>query len=212
MLGRLRASIVYDRFCGMIVSAGGQPLTAWPRSPDVGDLVAVADGLVLIGGGDVAPERFGLSADAAAVDYVRDEFEERLVLAARDGAKPLLGVCRGAQMLNVALGGTLRRVEGHRQTGDLARPSHAVRVVEGTRLAEIVGAPGLEVNSFHDWAPDRLGEGMHVVCTAGDVTEGIESKGDWWALGLQWHAELLYGSTSQRMFDALVAAVVARAP
>ncbi len=205
-LGRLDASIVYDRYLEKIVAAGGQPLVAWPGSPDVGDLVDGADGVLLIGGGDVAPERFGLAVAGAAVDPGRDEFETRLVLAARTQAKPVLGVCRGAQLLNVALGGSLRQVDGHRQQGDLTAPSHSMRTVEGTLLAEVLGAPEHEVNSFHGWAADGLGRGLRVAGTGAGVIEGIEFDGDWWALGLQWHLELLSDEASQRVFDAFVAA------
>lgn len=210
-LGRLRASIFYDRFGELIVSAGGLPLAAWPGSPDVDDLLSVADGLVLVGGGDVAPERFGLSERGDAVDLVRDDFEARLVLGANARGTPLLGICRGAQVLNVALGGTLRRVNGHRQSEDLAYPSHSVSVVEGTRLAGVIEAPELAVNSFHDWAPDALGRCLCATATADAVTEGIESEGDWWAVGVQWHLELLDDRAGQRAFDALLTEVAARA-
>ena len=212
VLGLLHASIVYDQYCERIVAAGGQPLVAWPGSPDVDDLVAGADGIVLIGGGDVAPDRFGAAGEGSAVDRVRDEFETRLVLTAKEHGTPVLGVCRGAQILNVALGGTLRGVEGHRQPGDLAKPCHSVRFAEGTRLSQIVGVPELVVNSFHVWAPAALGRGLRRSGTATDVIEGIEYDGDWWALGVQWHAELLDDPAGQRLFDALIAAATPSAP
>jgi putative glutamine amidotransferase len=205
-LGTLHVSIVYDQFLEAIVAAGGQPLTAWAGSPDVDGLLDVADGVLLIGGGDVAPKRFGLVADADALDPLRDEFETRLVLGARKRRTPVLGVCRGSQMLNVALGGTLKRVQGHRQEVDLRETTHAVQFAEGTRLAEIAGAVGLPVNSFHSWAPDGLGVGLRASGTAGDgVVEGFETDGAWWTLGIQWHLELLDDPASQRVFDALVA-------
>lgn len=116
-LGRLRASIVYDEYLEQIAAARGQPLTACPGSPDVDDVLAGADGALLIGGGDVAPECFGLAADGHAVDRDRDEFETRLVLAARTREQPLLGVCGGAQLLNVALSGTFQRVDGTDRRG-----------------------------------------------------------------------------------------------
>jgi putative glutamine amidotransferase len=209
-LGRLHVSLVYDQFLERVVAAGGLPLTAWAGSPDVDELAALADGVLLIGGGDVAPERFGLAAEADALDPVRDEFETGLVLAARGRRTPVLGVCRGSQMLNVALGGTLRRVAGHRQESDLSRVTHTVELVAGTRLAEAVGAGELAVNSFHSWAPDALGRGLRVAGASDGVIEGFESDGDWWALGIQWHLELLADPASQRVFDALVSAAATR--
>ena len=113
VLGRLRASIVYDQYFAKLVAAGAQPLVTWAGSPDVEDLVAHAAGVLLIGGGDVAPERFGLAAEGSAVDERRDAFETELVHAAKARGTPVLGVCRGAQVLNVALGGTLREVDAH---------------------------------------------------------------------------------------------------
>jgi putative glutamine amidotransferase len=210
-LGPLHVSLVYDQFFSLIVAAGGQPLTAWAGSPDVDDLLDVADGVLLIGGGDVAPERFGLAAEADALDARRDEFETRLVLGARGRGTPVLGVCRGAQMLNVALGGTLRRVAGHRQDTDLSEPTHAVEITAGTRLTGIAGTDELAVNSFHSWAPDELGDGLRGSGAASDgVVEGFESDGPWWALGIQWHLELLDDPASQRVFDALVAEALRR--
>ena len=208
-LGCLHASIVYDQFFGLLTAAGGQPLVAWAGTPDVDDLLAVADGVLLIGGGDVAPERFGSAAEASGLDHRRDEFETRLVHGARARGAPLLAVCRGCQMLNVALGGKLRRVEGHRQGESLAIPTHAVEVEPGSRLAAAAGELGLDVNSFHDWAAGERGAGLRVVAAAGDVAEAIEYEGGWWALGVQWHLELLDDPVSQRLFDAFVA--VARA-
>jgi gamma-glutamyl-gamma-aminobutyrate hydrolase PuuD len=212
VLGRLRASIVYEPFLEKIAAAGGQPLTAWPGSPDVDDLMAGADGVLLIGGGDIAPERFGPAADAVAVDRARDEFETRLVVAARAHRQPLLGVCRGAQLLNVAHGGTLRRLDGHRQEGDLTRPSHPVELVEGTRLAATLGTLELDVNSFHSWAPDALGRDLRISGVSADGIEALEFAGPWWAIGIQWHLELLDDQASERLFGGLVAAAGERAP
>lgn len=205
-LGRLHASIVYDQFFGLLTAAGGLPLVAWAGTLGVDDLLAVADGVLLIGGGDVAPERFGLALEASGLDHRRDEFETRLVHGARARGTPLLAVCRGCQMLNVALGGTLRRVEGHRQEAELATPTHAVELEPGSRLAAATGELGIDVNSFHDWAAGELGAGLRVVAAAGEVAEAIEYEDGWWALGVQWHLELLDDPVSQRLFDAFVAA------
>jgi gamma-glutamyl-gamma-aminobutyrate hydrolase PuuD len=210
-LGTLHVSLVYDQFFSLLVAAGGLPLTAWAGSPDVDNLLDVADGVLLIGGGDVAPERFGLAAEADALDPRRDEFESRLVLGSKARGTPVLGVCRGAQMLNVAVGGTLRRVEGHRQAIPLDQATHDVEVADGTRLAGIAGTDTLAVNSFHSWAPGELGEGLRASATASDgVVEGFESDDAWWALGIQWHLELLDDPATHRVFDALVAEARAR--
>ena len=206
VLGHLRAALVYEAFFERIGAAGGRPLVAWPGDPDAEGLAADADAVLLIGGGDVEPERFGLDAEGDAVDRRRDEFESRLVLAARERGLPVLGVCRGAQVVNVALGGTLHRVEGHRQETDLREPAHPVDVAEGTRLAGVVGTDPLDVNSFHNWAVDALAPGVCAVAHHGDVVEAFESDGEWWALGVQWHLELLDDPTTQRIFDAHVAA------
>lgn len=209
VLGRLRASLVYDEYFAKLVAAGAQPLVAWAGSPHLEDLLALADGALLIGGGDVAPERFGLATEGSAVDEPRDAFETALVLGAKAQRKPVLGVCRGAQVLNVALGGSLHEVDGHQQPGDLAQPSHSVEVVSGTRTAQIAGAPALRVNSFHRWAPDVLGDGLVASAVGGGAVEALEFAGDWWALGLQWHPELLDDPRSQRVFDTFVAAAEA---
>lgn len=205
-LGRLHASIVYDRFFEPLAAAGAQPLVAWAGTPDVEGLLELADGVLLMGGGDVAPERFGLTAEASGLDPRRDEFETRLALGARARGTPVLAVCRGCQLLNVALGGTLRRVEGHRQEVELARPTHAVEVEPASRLAAAAGAPRLDVNSFHEWAAGELGEGVRVTATAGGVVEALEHESGWWAVGVQWHLELLDAPASRRLFAAFVAA------
>jgi putative glutamine amidotransferase len=206
VLGRLRASVVYDRYLDRIVAAGGEPLTAWIGSADTQGVATLADGILLVGGGDVEPASFGVESEGEAVDVQRDGFETALVAAARASGTPLLGLCRGCQVLNVALGGTLETLKEHRQREDLSVPTHEVDVVPGTALASIVGAAHLRVNSFHRWSPGALGEGLAVaaLATSGHV-EAVESPNGWWALGIQWHAELLDDPASQRVFDALVA-------
>jgi putative glutamine amidotransferase len=208
VLGKLRTSLVYDRYSERIDQAGGEPLIAWPGSGSIDDLLDRADAALLVGGGDVDPERFRSRAEAEAVDGLRDEFEIGLVLACRRRGMPLLGVCRGAQVINVALGGTLRRVDGHRQTRALSEPTHAVTIHPSSRLAQLVGLQELEVNSFHRWAPDALGEGLREVArTSNGLIEALEYGDDWWAVGVQWHPELLEHESSQRLFDGVVASV-----
>jgi putative glutamine amidotransferase len=210
-LGTLEAALVYDAYAEKIARAGGEPLIAGPRSLHANSLLDRADAVLLIGGGDVDPRRFGSTSAGDAVDVRRDDFEVRLVLGSRDRAMPLLGVCRGAQVLNVALGGTLREIDDHRQDTGLSRPSHSIAIDPSSGLSRIVGAVELKVNSFHRWGPEALGEGLRTVARSEDgAVEAIEATTNWWALGVQWHAELLAHESSQRLFDAFVSSVERR--
>jgi putative glutamine amidotransferase len=125
---------------------------------------------------------------------------------------PVLGICRGAQAMCVARGGTLRQhVDGHRQADPATEPAHAVTVVPGSVLAELCGDGPLDVNSFHHQATDRLGAGMRVVATAADGTiEAIEDAAHPFWLGVQWHAEAMVERPEHlALFDGLVAAAAA---
>ena len=120
---------------------------------------------------------------------------------------PVLGICRGTQALNVACGGTLyQHLAGHRQAEPGTETTHDVDVHGGTRLAALLGAGALPVNSFHHQAVDRLGSGLRVSATAADGTvEAIEGTGSAFVLGVQWHAETLAADALQlRLFQALV--------
>jgi len=129
---------------------------------------------------------------------------------------PILGICRGAQALNVARGGTLHQhlpaitdhSVDHRQTEPGWEETHPVRVAGDARLARVLGMDDLWVNSFHHQAVDRLGSGLRAVAWAPDGTvEGIEDPGERFVLGVQWHAETLdRGPVHPRLFEALVAA------
>lgn len=205
MLGRHRTATVAEAYLEAIHRLGGEPFVVWPGAQDT-SLLSMADGALLIGGGDVAPERFGSDAAGDAVDPGRDGLETAIVTACRTQGLPLLGMCRGAQAVNVALGGSLREVPGHRQEGPLAQPAHTVEVEPGTRLGELVGRRELKVNSYHRWAVDRPGAGLLVAARSGDVIEGVESDGPWWCVGVQWHAELLDEDHARAPFEGLLAA------
>jgi putative glutamine amidotransferase len=208
VLGTLRASLLYDAYAERIANAGGEPFIAWPGTTRMRELLDHSHAVLLIGGGDIEPGRFDSGRSGEAVDRRRDEFEAQLVLASREQRKPLLGICRGAQMLNVALGGTLTPVDEHRQEVDLPRPWHRVALDLGSRLWEIVASDELMVNSFHRWAPDRIGRGLRVSGRSPDgAIEALESDDEWWAVGVQWHAELLAETSSQRLFDGFVRAI-----
>jgi gamma-glutamyl-gamma-aminobutyrate hydrolase PuuD len=202
-LGTLESCVVYEAYLERL-AAVATPVVVWPGESESDSLLALADAVVLVGGGDVEPSRFGSEAEGQAVDPARDELETALVLGCRERGLPLLGFCRGAQLLNVALGGTLKRVDGHVQAEALSRPTHEVRLEPGTRLASTVAADRLDVNSFHRWAVDRTGDGLTVTARAGDgVPEAIEAGNGWHALGVQWHAELLEDGRADALFRAL---------
>jgi putative glutamine amidotransferase len=206
-----------------VQDAGGVPLLLPPHLDETSReaLWERLDGLLLTGGGDIDPARFGEPAHPKVYDVspARDALEiavTRLALAAQ---MPLLAICRGIQVMNVALGGTLwqdipSEVPGalnHSQTARRDEPTHRVKVMaEGTRLGAALGSLELEVNSFHHQAIRRLGEGLREVAWAEDgIIEGVEVGGGHpFVLGVQWHPEDLIGrdEAARRLFQALVAA------
>jgi putative glutamine amidotransferase len=194
-----------------IEAAGGMPVVL----PPLGDAEALLDrldGICLSGGPDLDPEAYGAlerHAELGPTEPSLDAFELALARAADERGMPVLGICRGAQALNVARGGTLHQhVPGHRQTEPATAPTHTVRVEEGTRLASLVGARPLRVNSFHHQAVDVLGQGLRAVAWAGDGTvEAVEVPGAGFVLGVQWHVEGLVALRRHRvLFEALVVA------
>lgn len=188
-----------------IERAGGVPVVLPPCVSDLAALMARLDGICLSGGPDLDPGAYGAAdrhAELGPTEPSLDTFELALARAAVERGMPLLGICRGAQALNVACGGTLHQhVPGHRQVESGRQATHDVEVLAGSQLATLLGAGTLGVNSFHHQAVDRLGQGLRICARAADGTvEGIE--GDGFLLGVQWHAETL---ADGRLFDALVA-------
>ena len=201
-----------------IEAAGGVPVVMPPLAPaDVPALVARLDGLLLSGGPDLAPAAYDAQphAELGATEPGLDAFEYAVVREALRVELPILGICRGAQALNVACGGTLHQhlpdVVGdavvHRQAEDGRRPTHVVDVVAGSRLARVLGTTRLRVNSFHHQAVDRLGAGLRVCGRAPDGTiEAIEDPVRSFVMAVQWHAETLVGAAAQMaLFEELVA-------
>lgn len=151
---------------------------------DAGLLAARCDGLLLSGGGDLHPARYGQRVQSGlhlSIDPVRDEEEQALFQAFFSRGKPILGICRGAQAINVFLGGTLRQhIEGH------SGCCHRVRCVP--RLAALVGvAP--TVNSYHHQAVDAIAPSLHAAAWADDGTVEAVMHGSAPILGIQWHPE-----------------------
>lgn len=202
MLGTGRHHTLAVENVGAVIAAGGSVMICPPQPVDrAEDVVEAVDALVLSGGGDIGPERYGSSNQRSSdIDAERDGWELALVDAARRRGRPILGICRGLQVINVAMGGTLaQHVWGrsehpdleHRPGAGLASHDHRVRLDPTGRLARLFGEDERTVNSFHHQAVDRVGEGLRATATAGDGTvEGLESD-DGLAVAVQWHPELM---------------------
>ena len=186
-----------------VEAAGGIPVVVPPVSDeDARTVLARLDGLVLSGGPDLAPGAYGAQphAELGPTEPQLDRFEYVLAREAMRLGLPSLGICRGAQTLNVARGGTLHQhlpdVVGdaiaHRQLEDGRVPTHPVEVAPASALAAVLGTTQLDVNSFHHQAVDRVGDGLRACAWAPDGTiEAIEDPEQPFLLAVQWHAETL---------------------
>ena len=196
--------------------AGGVPVVLPPLEDGIATLLERLDGVCLSGGPDLDPAAYGARAHEllGPTEPALDRFELELARAADAAGMPVLGVCRGAQTLNVARGGTLHQhVEGHRQTELATRPVHPVRIAPRSLAARLLGVHSADVNSFHHQAVDRLGDGLVATAWAPDGTvEAIEDPRHPFLLGVQWHAETLIADDGQlALFRALVDAAGGRA-
>jgi putative glutamine amidotransferase len=200
-----------------LCAAGGIPIILTPvPEADISSLLGRLDGVVFSGGPDLHPSAYAQEPHALLGECERelDMFELRLCAAARVAHIPVLGICRGLQVINVAAGGTLHQhlpdVVGtkiaHRQTESEGLRTHKVEIEAGTGLAEIMGAGSLRVNSFHHQAIDELGQGLRASARAADgIIEAVEGGLDEWVLAVQWHAEsLIRQPRDLALFTALV--------
>jgi putative glutamine amidotransferase len=214
----LALGVVYSR---AVEQAGGLPVVLPPvQNAQVAPLVEHLAGVCVSGGPDLDPAAYGAEPHAklGPVEPELDAFELAVVRRADATGVPVLGICRGCQVLNVARGGTLHQhvpdvVDGsvaHRQSASGRETTHDVRIEPRSRLASIVGPEDLDVNAFHHQAVDRLGRGLRPVAWAPDgIVEAIEGDGEAMYLGIQWHVEtLVHLPRHARLFEALVAAAV----
>lgn len=219
----LPATLVRQSYLSALLRSGAAPLlippalkgTMWPV------VYSRLDGLLFIGGGDIAPQWYGADDHPARdrTDEPRDAIEIALCRAALEDGKPLLGICRGLQLLNVCRGGTLfadlaeqhdRRIR-HDYPSPPWAPDHAahrVELAEHSRLARIVGKRSLTVNSRHHQGVRETGRGLIPCGWAPDgVVEALEAENHPFALAVQWHPEALTAQpASRRLFRAFVEA------
>ncbi|MDQ6887400.1 MAG: gamma-glutamyl-gamma-aminobutyrate hydrolase family protein [Gemmatimonadota bacterium] len=218
---RVRVNAAYTR---AVERAGAIPVVIPPLEAVSTASVVLRglDGLVLTGGEDIDPSLYDEPPHPALgpINSQRDATEIALVEAARESGRPTLAICRGIQLLNVALGGSLvqdisaQRPESldHDQSAHREARVHAVQVEAGSLLGAALGTEHLTVNSSHHQALDRVGDGLRISARAPDgVIEGVEwSERGWWAVGVQWHPEELM-STDESWDRSLFAALVERA-
>lgn len=214
---------VGERYARRIQEAGAVPTVLLPpESPEDAEALAASavermDGLLLAGGYDVDPAYYGESPapGLGTVEPLRDAFEIALVRAFRRAGRPILGICRGAQVLNVALGGTLYQdIPGHNQSEPRPQATHPVFLAAESRLFRILGGVReLAVNSFHHQAVRTLAPGLVAVAHAPDGTiEAVEAREGAFLLGVQWHPEWLEDEASRAIFRAFVSAAGGHLP
>jgi putative glutamine amidotransferase len=226
--GLERWEAIRDNYTGAILAAGGLPLIL-PIPGDEPGLIAgyldVVDGLLFTGGEDVAPAYYGEAADARCQepDRERDLFEIHLARAALEQETPVLGICRGLQLLNVAAGGTLYQDVACRP-GTLAHHSaktenrqnliHHVRIHPGTRLHAIMGVTESQVTSTHHQFVKDLAPRLQATAEAAEdgIVEAIERSDHPFLVAVQWHPERMYRKHPEHLalFQALVSAASPR--
>jgi len=205
----MEAALVPADYVRGVVRAGGAPLLV-PPGADIEATLAAVDGLVFSGGSDLDPALYGAEAHAETVGVFRerDDFELSLMRAALERDVPMLAICRGSQVLNVALGGDLEQhvpdrvgTEIHREVAGVFS-EHGVDVVPGTRLGALIGERH-DVKSHHHQGFGELGDDLVVAARAPDGTvEALEAPARRFALGVLWHPE---AGEDLALFEALVA-------
>jgi putative glutamine amidotransferase len=211
---RFSATLAAEAICEAVWAAGGEPVVL--HGPACGPLTEIStrlasfDGVLMPGGADIDPLRYGAQPDPRSVEIVafQDDFDIGVTRAVVGAGVPALAVCRGMQILNIATGGTLVQHVGEANIPH-HNAIHSVKVVVGSRLHAIVGAESVDVSSYHHQAIDRLGTGLAVTAVAADgVVEAVEhQRAD--IVAVQWHPEDRHASSESDA--ALFADLVDRA-
>lgn len=206
---------MFHRFA--IWRAGGRAVRLTPRRlPTLDGVAAKLDGLIVGGGDDIGPGLYGgMLEPEVRLDPERDELELKLLDLFAPTGRPVLGVCRGAQMINAHLGGTLV-ADIYAAFDDVPKmrtplPAKHVTFEPDSRLRAILGREVCKVNSLHHQAVDQMGRGLRVVGRdRWGVVQAIEGIGDRFLIGVQWHPEfLIFTPAQQRLYRSLIAASAA---
>jgi putative glutamine amidotransferase len=193
---------LYANYLSVLERAGLTPVLVTPAHGEesIEQLISVCAGLVLAGGEDIDPSRYGHDPipELGPVNPPRDAAECRALSAATERDLPILGICRGHQMLNVFFGGTLHQdlevamgaAAAHQQAGVWGSHHHQATLQRGSRLAAAIGRERIEINSFHHQAIRDVAPNLDVTARADDgLIEGVESRDHRWVVGVQWHPE-----------------------
>jgi putative glutamine amidotransferase len=219
--GSFHRYTIANTYTEAVEAAGGVPIVIPPQVGNIEELLDAVDGLLLSGGGDIDPSLYGDSTrheKTYGIHQGRDDLELALARAALERDMPTLCICRGIQVLNVALGGTLYQdVAGefseeisHRQQDQhisKEEPGHEVTVQPDSLLASTYGSSTIAVNSFHHQSLKEIAPDLRVNAVAPDGTiEAVEHPGKTWVLGVQWHPEMMFRAHDEHLkpFAALV--------
>ena len=194
-------------YADAVAAAGGLPLILPYQTDAVDQLIGMLDGILLSGGADLHPRHYGdgeIHPTTYDIDEGRDAFELALTSAALAAGRPIFGICRGIQTLNVALGGSLYQdiadqvgtsVEHRQQERGIAasEPGHSVAIASGSVLDEAIGSTELAVNSFHHQSIRDLAADLEVIATSDDgVIEAVQHRTAPGIFAVQWHPELMF--------------------
>ncbi len=201
----LEADWYYADYARAVLEAGGLPVNL-PLDADPSLYVGRLDGVLLTGGTDIGPIRYGAQSesDMFAPEAERDEFELKLLAGAVEQEIPVLGICRGLQMVNVFAGGTLHQDVPAHSRFDLSPDTltHSIDLAAGSILEELYGS-SMEVNSLHHQTVDRVGKGLAVTASTDGSVEGLEHD-SLPIVAVQWHPEMLPTRKSDPVFTWLV--------
>lgn len=212
---------VQNTYISSVAGSGGIPvMIPYLENDDtIGHLIKLCDGFLFTGGCDIDPRHYGEKASplCGSIQHNRDDLEFKVFGMAIESGKPIMGICRGCQLINVALGGTLYQdipsqlntTILHRQTEPTNKPSHSVTLKHGTPLFELIGNDTMTANSFHHQAVKQMGKDLKPMAVADDgIVEAFYCESKQYIRAYQWHPERLYASDKHNklIFDDFICA------